>query len=117
MLSPGSVTEYVELVATTYQRFKISDASIEVIYLPEGPKEIMSEADDAEVAPQVIKEAVLAEKEGFDGFLVYCFDDPGVRAARNVVKIPVVVLGAPSLNIAHFVSHRFSVLSPGRNLH
>lgn len=117
VISPGSVPDYIELVSTTYNKHKLTNVSIEVIHIPEGPKEIISEADDAIVAPYVIKAAVLAEKEGFDGFLVYCFDDPGVRAARNLVKIPIVGLGDPSLTLAHFVSHRFSVLSPGVSPH
>ena len=117
VLCPGSDPSYIELVMTTYKQYKLSNASIEVIHLPEGPKEIISEADDAIVAPDVIKSAILAEKEGFDGFVVYCFDDPGVRAARNIVKMPIVGLGNPSLTLAHFVSHRFSVLSPGVKPH
>lgn len=114
---PGSVTDYNESIATTYERYKLSDISIEVANLPEGPKELISEVDDVEAAPYVLKEAVLAEKSGYSGMIVYCFDDPGVLAARNLVKIPVVGLGGPSLTLAHFVSHRFSILSPGRNPH
>lgn len=115
VIVPVSVPDYDELVASTYDRYKLSDVSIEVAHLPKGPKEILSEVDDAEAAPYILKEAVIAEKNGFDGLIVYCFDDPGVLAARNLVKIPVVGLGGPSLTFAHFVSHRFSILSPGRN--
>jgi len=114
---PGSVSDYNEPIATEYERYKLSDISIEVTNLPVGPKEIISEVDDVEAAPYVLKEAVLAEKSGFDGMIVYCFDDPGVIAARNLVKMPIVGLGEPSIMLAHFVSHRFSILSPGRNPH
>lgn len=117
VINPVSVSDYDELVTALYQRYKLSNALIDVIHLSQGPKEIISAADDAEVAPYIIKEVVLAEKEGFAGVIVYCFDDPGVRAARNLVKIPVIGLGEPSLTLAHLLSHRFSVLSPGLNPH
>lgn len=114
---PGSVSDYNEPIATEYERYKLSHLSIEVINLPAGPKELISEVEDVEAAPYVLKEAVIAEKSGFDGMIVYCFDDPGVLAARNLVKIPIVGLGETSMMLAHFVSHRFSILSPGRNPH
>ena len=117
VIIPVSVPDYDELVVSTYDRYKLSDVAIEVAHLPKGPKEILSEVDDAEAAPYILKEAVIAEKNRYDGLIVYCFDDPGVYAARSLVKIPVVGLGEPSLTLAHFVSHRFSVLSPGRNHH
>ncbi len=37
-----------------------------------------------------IRGAIEAEKDGFDGLIVYCGSDPAVKACREVVDIPVI---------------------------
>ena len=47
---------------------------------------------------QVVKAVLAAEQEGFDAVVVNCYDDPGVKEARSVVKIPVFGICEPSLH-------------------
>lgn len=54
-----------------------------------GPASIECEYDAAFALPDIIFMSKAAEKEGFDGIFVNCFDDPGVRAVREAVNIPV----------------------------
>ena len=49
---------------------------------------IECEYDEVYSAPQVVSLAV-AEANGVDGVFVNCFGDPGVRAVREKLKVPV----------------------------
>jgi Asp/Glu/hydantoin racemase len=48
-------------------------------------------------AREVICNAVRAEREGYDAFVIGHFQDAGLYEARSVVKIPVVSLGEGSM--------------------
>ena len=56
--------------------------------IQEGPVTIECEYDEVYSAPQVASLAV-AEADGVNGVFVNCFGDPGVRAVREKLKVPV----------------------------
>ena len=75
------------------------------------PPTIESEYEEALAAPQVAKACVQAEREGFAGVFVDCFGDPGVRAARELVKIPVVGGFEPAVQTAMGLADRFAIIT------
>ena len=70
-------------------KYLLPSTIIETRQVENGPFTIESEVDEAHAAYEVVKVCVQAEKDGFDGIFVNCFGDPGVRAAREAVNIPV----------------------------
>lgn len=60
---------------------------------------------------EIIEKIMEAEKEGFDAALVGCFEDPGVREAREIVNIPVIGIGEASMLLACMLGHRFGVVT------
>ena len=85
---------------------------LEVVNLSTGPVALESEWEVALVAPAVVDEVRRAEGEGCSGAVVYCFLDPGVRAAKEVVSIPVVGLMEAGLLLAGAVAERYGILNP-----
>lgn len=60
---------------------------------------------------EIIRKSVKAEKDGFDAVVIGCFYDPGLREARELVKIPIVGVCEASLHVASMMSAgKFSVL-------
>jgi len=51
-----------------------------------------------------------AEKEGYDAVVIGCFYDPGLREARELVRIPVIGPAETCMHIAATLGHKFSVL-------
>ena len=70
-------------------RFLDPETEVVTQQIDEGPLSIECEFDEALAAPAVIRLCRRAEEEGFDAIFVNCFGDPGVRAARECVNIPV----------------------------
>ena len=76
-----------------------------------GPASIEGYFDEAFAAPGVIEEIVKGEAEGFDAFVIACFDDTALEAARCVASGPVVGIGEAAFHMASLVAHRFSVVT------
>jgi allantoin racemase len=60
---------------------------------------------------QIADAAMVAEQEGFHAMAVGCFFDPGLRAARSVVNIPVVSLGESCALAACSLGRRFGMVT------
>jgi len=61
-------------------------------------------------APELIHNAVEAEKEGIDAIMVDCMADPGIDVIRESVSIPVLGPGHTSMQVAALLGRRFSLL-------
>ena len=48
---------------------------------------------------------------GFDAFIVACFDDTGLEAARCAARGPVIGIGEAAFHVASLIAHRFSVVT------
>jgi allantoin racemase len=60
----------------------------------------------------VVDTIVEADKEGFDAFVINCFDDPGLKQARSVVQTPVFGLVEPTFHWAMGLGAKFGALVP-----
>ena len=64
------------------------------------------------LANEVVKAVLAAEDEGVDAVVVNCFDDPGVKEARAVAKIPVFGICEPAFHFTCQLGRRFGALVP-----
>ena len=60
---------------------------------------------------EVIYNALKAEKEGFDAFLIGNITDAGLREARELVNIPVLGLSETSLHVASMMGASFGLIA------
>ena len=70
-------------------KYLLPDTEMDTWYLDYGPSSIEGEYDEALAAANVVLKCIEGEKAGYDAVFVNCFGDPGVRAAREAVSIPV----------------------------
>jgi allantoin racemase len=71
-----------------------------------GPASIESHYDEALAVP-----GVLAEIGGADGYVIACFGDPGLDAAREVADGPVVGMAEAAMRAAAYLGRGFSVVT------
>ncbi|MDR1219014.1 MAG: aspartate/glutamate racemase family protein [Treponema sp.] len=76
-----------------------------------GPASIEGEYDEALAVPEVLFLTKKAEKDGFDAVFIDCFGEPGVRAARELVNIPVFGGFEPAIFYALGVADRIGIVS------
>ena len=81
------------------------------VFIAAGPASIESEYDEALAVPGLLAKVRQAEEEGAEAVIIDCMGDPGLRAAREAVSIPVVGPCEASMHLAAMLGHKFSVLS------
>jgi len=87
------------------------DTEVDVVYIEYGPASIESRYDEALAIPFVVKKAEWAEANEYDAVVVSCMNDPGVEAAKEVLKIPVVGPREAAWNIANVLGKNLSWIS------
>jgi allantoin racemase len=75
-----------------------------------GVPSVESHAEEAIAAVGVL-DRVRAHQAGTDAFVIACFGDTGVQAAREVATCPVVGMTEAALQTATLVAHRFVVVT------
>lgn len=76
-----------------------------------GPVSIESHFDEAVSAVGVIEEVLAGEREGTDAYIIACFGDPGLNAARELTRAPVIGIAEAAFHVASLISTRFSVVT------
>ena len=103
---PGAVEEDVAYLDAVRE----PDTAIEVVCATQLAS-VEGHADEVRSAAGVLE--VAAEWAGrCDAMLVNCFADPGVLAAREVVRVPVVGAAEASMTLALQLGFRFGVVTP-----
>jgi allantoin racemase len=97
-------------------QFKAPDTEIEVTFLPKGPTSVECYYDEALATTYLLDLVVQAEQEGYHGIYIDCFGDPGVRAARELVKIPVVGAFQPSAMVASLLANKWAIVTVLKNV-
>jgi len=87
------------------------DTQVETWSLQHGPGSIEGEYDEMLATPETVFLCEKAQKEGFDGVFINCFGDPGVRAAREVVDIPVFGGFEPVMQMALGVADKIGIIT------
>lgn len=76
-----------------------------------GPASIESEYDVSIAVPYILEKVQKAEGDGFQGIFIDCFGDPGVRAARELVDIPVFGAFQPSMFLGAALGQRMTIIT------
>ena len=74
---------------------KYSQNDIDVISLGEhkkGPKHLEYSCYEIMILPDLMKTILQAEKNGYDGVIIGCFYDSGLRAAREITTEMIVTV-------------------------
>ncbi len=76
-----------------------------------GPPSIESHYDEAMSVPGVLAAIRRGEVEGVDGYVIACFGDPGLDAAREAATGPVIGIAEAAMHTASHLGRGFSVVT------
>lgn len=76
-----------------------------------GPVSIESFYDEYLAIPGVLKEIQKGDMEGVDAYVIACYGDPGLQAAREVTSAPVIGIAEASMYMASMLAARFSIVT------
>jgi allantoin racemase len=75
-----------------------------------GPESIESYYDEFLAIPGILEEIIRSEAE-FDAFVIACWGDPGIEAARELTIKPIVGIAEASMYVANMLAARWSVVT------
>lgn len=76
-----------------------------------GPPSIECHYDEAMSVPGLLAAIRRGEAEGVDGYVIACFGDPGLDAAREVAVGPVIGIAEAAMHAASHLGRGFSVVT------
>lgn len=88
---------------------------IKCVFLDKGPTSVENEIDDAISVPGLLEKALWAVEQDAEGILVDCMCDPGVKALRTALNIPVIGPAETAFHLAATLGHRFGVVDIGND--
>lgn len=98
-------------------RYLMDATEVKHVQIEKGPVTIECEYDEAFSAPQVAALAIAeTEAGGIDGVFVNCFGDPGVRATREKLTVPVFGGFEPALYLALGLGDTVGVVTVLKNV-
>ena len=76
-----------------------------------GPVSIEGHYDEALSVVGLLEEIRKGEDVGVDGYVIACFGDPGLLAAREVARGPVIGIAEAAMHVASFIATGFSIVT------
>ena len=111
VINPNSTQAVTDGIDRAMEPLRMSGGpAIECVTLKEGPPGIETQAHvESVVAP--ISAAVKGRDNDCSAFVIACYSDPGLHAAREVTTKPVLGIAECGILTALTLGHRFGVIS------
>jgi allantoin racemase len=111
VINPNSSASMTDHLREVLNRIKRSDTELTVVSVPSAPQTIESAFDEALAIPPTLDCVKRANEEGYEAIVLACFSDPGLAAAKEVSKIPVIGIAESTLHVASMLGAKFSILT------
>ena len=111
VINPNSSEHVTDHVRETLMQIKRADTELTVVCPKHGPISIESAYDEALAAYHILPLVQQANDEGYDAVILACFSDPGLDAAKEISKIPVIGIEESTLHMATMLGHKFSIMT------
>ena len=85
--------------------------TVEAVTPRMGPASIESHYEEALAVPGVLEQIAIGEREGADAYVVACFGDPGIDAARELATGPVLGIAEAGFHAAALLGRSFGVVT------
>lgn len=111
VVNPNTSLEMTALVERTAKAAAGPGTEVHAVSPAMGPESIDSHYDEALSVPGLLAEIRAGEESGVDGYVVACFGDPGLDAAREVARGPVVGIAEAGMRTAAYLGRGFTVVT------
>lgn len=93
------------------EKFARPDTDVYAVSPSTGPESIESMYDEYLAVPGVLSEIIKGDREEHaDAFIIACFGDPGLLAAKEVTEKPVIGIAQAAFTVAKMIAPNFSVV-------
>jgi len=111
VVNPNTSASMTERIGAAARAAAGPEVEVVAVNPTSGPASIEGYFDEVFAAPGLVEEVAKGDAAGFDAFIVACFDDTGLEAARAAARGPVIGVGEAAFHLASLIACRFSVVT------
>ena len=111
IVNPNTTASMTDRIGRAARLVASPETEVVAVNPDKGPASIEGYYDEALCVPGLLEEISKGESVGYDGYVVACYDDPGLDAARTLTERLVVGLCEASIHMASLVATRFSIVT------
>ena len=111
VINPNTTASMTATIEKSARAVAGRETLLEVVTSPMGPTAIESHYDEALSVPGIVTEVLAGERAGVDGYVIACFGDPGLEAARELTTAPVLGIAQAAMHVAAVLGRGFSVVT------
>lgn len=111
LINPNTTGAMTELIGKSAARVAGPGVVVDAVNPTMGPASIESHYEEALAVPGLLEQIALGNASGVDGFVIACFGDPGLDAARELSNGPVLGIAEAAFHAAAMLGRRFSVMT------
>ncbi len=111
IINPNTTWSMTEKIGHCARQVAAAGTEIVAVSPEMGPASIESYYDEALSVPGILDEIRRGEADGVDGYVIACFGDPGLYAAREAARGPVVGIAEAAMHAASLIGTSFSVVT------
>ncbi len=108
IINPNTTLSMTEKIGAAARAVASPGTEIEALSPDKGPVSIEGAYDEAYCVPGVLE---LVREGGADGYIIACFDDPGLDAARSITEAPVLGIAEAAMHAASMLAASFTIIS------
>ncbi|PDT84945.1 aspartate/glutamate racemase family protein [Sinorhizobium sp. BJ1] len=109
VINPNTTASMTDKIGTAAEAAASPATEIVAVNPEDGPPSIEGYFDEIFVVPGIIAE--MAKAGPVDAYVIACFDDTGLDAARCATEAPVIGIGEAAFHLATLVAGKFSVVT------
>ena len=107
-INPNTTDSMTQTIGRSARAVAGPDTEIVAVSSPTGPAAIESHYDEALAVPGLLA-AIRAHPA--DAYILACFGDPGLDAAREIAPGPVVGIAEAAMRTATYLTRSFSIVT------
>jgi allantoin racemase len=111
VVNPNTTESMTALIEVTARAVTGPGVTLDAVTPAMGPVSIESHYDEALAVPGLLAAIAEGERDGVDGYVVACFGDPGLDAARELAAGPVIGIAEAAMHAAMLIGRGFSVVT------
>ncbi|MFT4298381.1 MAG: aspartate/glutamate racemase family protein [Aeromicrobium sp.] len=111
VINPNTTVSMTAAIGACAAAVAGPEAVVEAVSPVAGPVSLESQVDDALAVPGMLARVAEGEAAGVDGYVIACFGDPGLAAARELAAGPVVGIAEAAMRTAAYLGRRFSIVT------
>ena len=111
VINPNTTASMTSKIGAAARTAAMHSTEIIAVNPESGPPSIEGHFDEAVSVIGLLEAIRKGEREEVDGYVVACFGDPGLLAARELARGPVLGIAEAAMRAASFIATGFSIVT------